>query len=167
MKEASRRQVRNILQLECERIEGWGTGVCVREPGGTSRQLTDSQLAFERDTFFPYLMPDLAEYRGQLEEFVPRGPEQAREANEDLFFVENSFKAYFGRQQALLDPQFFATKVEEEKKLRAATDADPKLAAMFRHGTTSRKFSSCASSCSCETWLGRPAVPRQVCLVMR
>ncbi len=97
-------------------------------PGGTSRELTNTQLAFERDTFFPYLMPVLAEYRGLLEEFRTRGPEQAREANEDLFFVENSFKAYFGRQGALLDPQFFATKVEEEKKLRAATDAAPKLA---------------------------------------
>ena len=97
-------------------------------PGGTSRELTNAQLAFERDTFFPYLMPVLAEYRGLLEEFRTRGPEQAREANEDLFFVENSFKAYVGRQGALLDPQFFATKVEEEKKLRAATDADPKLA---------------------------------------
>jgi hypothetical protein len=97
-------------------------------PGGTSRELTDSQLAFERDTYFPARMPYLAEYRGLLEEFRTKGPEQAREANEDLFFVENSFKAYVGRWGALLDPQFFGTKVQEEKKLRAATDADPKLA---------------------------------------
>jgi hypothetical protein len=97
-------------------------------PGGTSRQLTDAQLAFERDTYFPSRMPFLGEYRGLLEEFRTKGPEQAREANEDLFFVENSFKAYVGRWGALLDPQFFATKVQEQKKLRAATDADPKLA---------------------------------------
>ncbi len=98
-------------------------------PGGTSRQLTDAQLAFERDTYFPSRMPYLGEYRGLLEEFRTKGPEQAREANEDLFFVENSFKAYVGRWGALLDPQFFGTKVQEQKKLRAATDADPKLAA--------------------------------------
>ena len=97
-------------------------------PGGTSRELTNAQLAFERDTFFPARMPVLAEYRGLLEEFRTRGPEQAREANEDLFFVENSFKANIGRQGALLDPQFFATKVQEEQKLRTATAADPKLA---------------------------------------
>ena len=36
-------------------------------PGGTSRELTVSQLAFERDTAFPLEMPELAEYRGQLE----------------------------------------------------------------------------------------------------
>jgi hypothetical protein len=97
-------------------------------PGGTSRQLTNAQLAFERDTYFPARMPYLAEYRGLLEEFRTRGPEQAREVNEELFFVENSFKANIGRQGALLDPQFFATKAQEEQKLRAATAADPKLA---------------------------------------
>ncbi|MGA7293076.1 MAG: S46 family peptidase [Terriglobales bacterium] len=98
-------------------------------PGGTSRELTISELAFERDTVFPLTMPEIAEYRGQLEEFVTRGPEQAREANEDLFFIENTFKALFGRQAALLDPQFFAGKQREEQRLRAAVAADPKLAA--------------------------------------
>lgn len=97
-------------------------------PGGTSRELTNAQLAYERDNFFPIVMPRFAEHRGLLEEFVTRGPEQAREANEDLFFLENSFKAYLGRQQALLDPQFFAIKVQEEQHLRAATAADAKLA---------------------------------------
>jgi hypothetical protein len=98
-------------------------------PGGTSRQLTNAQLAFERDITFPFQMPAIAEYRGQLEQFVTRGPEQAREANEDLFFVENSFKADVGRQGALLDPQFFGGKQQEEQRLRAAVAADPKLAA--------------------------------------
>jgi hypothetical protein len=98
-------------------------------PGGTSRELTISQLAFERDTAFPFEMPELAEYRGQLEQFVTRGPEQAREAKENLFFVENDFKANFGRQAALLDAQFFGGKQQEEQRLRAAVAADSKLAA--------------------------------------
>jgi len=97
-------------------------------PGGTFRELTDAQLAFERDVLYPDRIPEVAERRGELEVFVARGPEQAREASDDLFFLENSYKVYFGRQQALLDPQFFATKVQEEKNLRAATAADPKLA---------------------------------------
>src|SRR5260370_265719 len=46
-----------------------------------------------------------------------------------LFFLENGLKVYFGRQQALLDPQFVGTKMREEQRLRAATAADPKLAA--------------------------------------
>jgi hypothetical protein len=96
-------------------------------PGGTSRELTMSQMDFERDHFYPNVMPYLAEYRGQLEQFVLRGPEQAREANQDLFFVENSFKALFGQQQALLDPQFMAVKQQEEQRLRSAVAGDSKL----------------------------------------
>ena len=98
-------------------------------PGGTSRQLTTAQLGFERDTALPFDIPQLAEYRGQLEQYVTRGPEQARAGNESLFFVENDFKANFGRQGALLDPQFFASKQQQEQRLRVAVAADPKLAA--------------------------------------
>lgn len=97
-------------------------------PGGTFRELTETQLAFERDVLYPDRIPEVAERRGELEVFIARGPEQAREASDDLFFLENSYKVYFGRQQALLDPQFFATKVQEEKNLRATAAADPKLA---------------------------------------
>ena len=97
-------------------------------PGGTSRELTISQLAFSRDTSLPSYIPEISEYRGQLEQFITRGPEQAREANQDLFFTENDYKVQFGRQQALLDPQFFGQKQQEEQKLRSATSADPKLA---------------------------------------
>ena len=97
-------------------------------PGGTSRELTMAQMEFERDHFFPMTMPGVAEYRGELEQFVARGPEQAREANEGLFFLENTFKALYGEQQALLDPQFMAVKQREEQHLRAAVAGDPKLA---------------------------------------
>ncbi len=96
-------------------------------PGGTSRELTMTQMDFERDHFFPNVLPNLAEYRGQLGQFILRGPEQAREANESLFFVENSFKALFGEQEALLDPQFMAVRQQQENDLRAKVAADPKL----------------------------------------
>lgn len=96
-------------------------------PGGTSRQLTMAQLDYLRDTAFPTVLTEGAEYRGELEQFVGRGPEQAREANEDLFFVENSFKANFGQQGALLDPHFMAAKEQQEQKLRSAVAADSKL----------------------------------------
>ena len=98
-------------------------------PGGTSRELTVSQTAFERDNFFPLQLPRIAEYRGQLERFINEGPEQAREADEDLFFVANSFKAYWGEQQSLLDPEFFAHKMRDEKLLREKVASDPKLSA--------------------------------------
>lgn len=98
-------------------------------PGGTSRQLTVAQLAFERNTALPSLIPAVSERRGLLERFMTESPERAREAGEALFFDENTYKVIFGREQALLDPQFFATKVQEEQRLRSAVDANPKLAA--------------------------------------
>ncbi len=97
-------------------------------PGGTSRQLTVAQLAFERDTELPAVIPAVSEYRGLLERFVTESPERAREGNEDLFFDENTFKVLYGREQALLDPEFFETKVREEQALRRAVDSNPKLA---------------------------------------
>ncbi len=98
-------------------------------PGGTSRQLTVAQLAFDRDTAFPSLVPAIAERRGMLERFDAESPEHAREGGEALFFDENTYKVIFGREQALLDPEFFQTKVAEEQRLRSAVEANPKLAA--------------------------------------
>lgn len=98
-------------------------------PGGTSRQLTVAQLAFERDTELPAFIPAVSEYRGLFERFVTESPERAREGNESLFFDENTFKVLFGQEQALLDPDFFQTKVREEQQLRRAVEANPKLAA--------------------------------------
>jgi Peptidase S46 len=97
-------------------------------PGGTSRQLTVSELEFERDKDLPSIVPAISEYRGSLEQFVASGPEQAREASERLLFTENAFKVFNGRQQALMDPQFFNLKVKEEKKLRDAVVSHPELA---------------------------------------
>jgi hypothetical protein len=98
-------------------------------PGGTSRELTVSQLQFERDRELPAFIPYLSEYRGLLEQFIASGPEQAREANERVFFLANYFKVEMGRQQALMDPQFFNVKVTEEKRLRDAVASRPNLAA--------------------------------------
>lgn len=97
-------------------------------PGGTSRELTISELDFERNTALQAIVPWVAEYRGLLEQFVATGPEQEREAKERLFFIENSFKVYNGRQQALLDPQFFDIKVKQEHQLRDAVASRPNLA---------------------------------------
>jgi len=96
-------------------------------PGSTSRELTAAQLTYIRNVRFPKALPALAELRGLLEEFGRRGPEQAREVHETLFYVENSFKAQLGQQQALNDPGFFASKVAQERKLRTAVAANPQL----------------------------------------
>jgi hypothetical protein len=89
-------------------------------PGGTSRSLTVSQLIQTRDVSMPERLLRLAELRGMLTEYQRRGAEQKRTANHMLFGVENSLKALRGREQALLDQRFFATLVEDERKLKEA-----------------------------------------------
>ena len=96
-------------------------------PGGTSRELTVAELAYERDYALPTVLVQLAERRGILEQFEKRGPEQLREASDQLFGLENGFKVETGRRLALVDAAFFNSKVAEEKRLRAAVAAKPAL----------------------------------------
>ena len=96
-------------------------------PGGTQRQLTVAQLEAQREWSLPRTLIRLAEMRGMITEYQNRGPEEKRHSNAMLFGIENSFKALNGRLEALQDKEFFASKVAEEKALRAKIDADPKL----------------------------------------
>jgi hypothetical protein len=100
-------------------------------PGGTSRLLTVAQLAFTRDVTLVRRLLYLAELRGLLTEYQRRGKEQKRVANATLFYVENGLKALKGRHQALLDRDFFASKVKAEQELRARVDGDPAMKAAY------------------------------------
>ncbi len=93
-------------------------------PGRTEREDTTAQLAYERDYALPRMIAWLSEYRGMLGEFQTRGAEQARISNTALFGVENSLKAYKGRQEALVEQDAFQKKVAEENALRTRIDAD-------------------------------------------
>ena len=95
-------------------------------PGGTSRQLTLSELRYQRDVVLPESLLRLAELRGMLTEFQTRGPEQARTSSDLLFGVENSFKALRGRQGALLESDLVANKAQSEDALKKKLAAKPK-----------------------------------------
>jgi hypothetical protein len=100
-------------------------------PGGTSRQLTVAQLEAEREWNLPRSLIRLAEMRGMITEYQKRGAEEKRHSNAMLFGIENSFKAFTGRLEALQDKDFFASKVADEKALRAKIEADPALKAKY------------------------------------
>lgn len=102
-------------------------------PGHTSREYTLAELFFQRRVRLPRRLYLLAELRGQLAEFGRRGAEQKRISETDLFYVENSFKAYNGREQALLSPRLISEKRAEEKALRKrlAQDKRPGYAKAF------------------------------------
>jgi hypothetical protein len=97
-------------------------------PGSTSRLLSLSQLERVRDQVQPTTLLQLSELRGRLQQYAFTSEEAARVTVDPLFGVENSYKATFGQQQALVDPEFLGRKREEEAQLRAAVAADPALA---------------------------------------
>ena len=101
----------------------------VGNPGATQRQLTTAQLAFLRDVSLTPEQLQRAELRGRLLQIQQSGSAGDRLVSDTLIGLENSFKVYLGRIQALADAAFFGRKAQEETELRARVDADPALKA--------------------------------------
>jgi hypothetical protein len=96
-------------------------------PGRTNRLATMDELSYLRDKGYPYLLQRLNRWEVLLNAFSGRSEENARQAKEFLFSVQNSRKARVGGLGGLLDPQIMGRKQEAEKKLKAAIAQDSKL----------------------------------------
>jgi hypothetical protein len=96
-------------------------------PGRTDRLATLDELAYLRDTGFPFLLQRLNRWEVMLLSYSGRSEENARQAKEFLFGVQNSRKARIGGLAALLDPDLMARKKEQQQKLRARANEDPAL----------------------------------------
>ncbi len=94
-------------------------------PGRTMRLLTVAQIEFLRDVLYPMTLKVYAELRGILTQFSREGAEHARIARNDLFYLENAFKAYHGMHKTLLDRDFQRHKAAEEQTLRDRLSRDP------------------------------------------
>ncbi|MBI3834514.1 MAG: S46 family peptidase [Planctomycetes bacterium] len=94
-------------------------------PGGTERLNTVDHLKFMRDVEAPLNMRRLWRREVQLETFMARNKEWERIAGPDFFGVQNGRKARTGILAGLQDPKLMQTKMDAEKKLRAAVDANP------------------------------------------
>ena len=98
-------------------------------PGSTQRLYTQSQLAMLRDVRVPATELYFAELRGRIIAAAAGDAEKTRTSNELLFGIENSYKAYYGQWQALLDPAFTSKLAASEAELKAKVAADPASAA--------------------------------------
>ena len=96
-------------------------------PGSTSRQDTVAQLLLERDQVLPDYIDYLQTRITAGQEFGKQAPEQEREVESTIFFLQNSFKALSGEEEALQDKAILAKKQAEEDDLRAKVKADPEL----------------------------------------
>jgi hypothetical protein len=100
-------------------------------PGGTERQDSLAELVFTRDLLQPFILNLFSELRGVLNEYGTKGPEEARTSTTLRFSIENSLKAYKGRQLALVEGPLIADKASAEASFRKRVAADPKLAAGY------------------------------------
>lgn len=98
-------------------------------PGSTSRLFTLAALDFMRDTRVPYLLSYLQRQEVFMKIYAEKGKEQARQAKDELFSIQNSRKVYVGRRQGLQDRSFMEAKQRAEYELRANVASDAKLKA--------------------------------------
>ena len=97
-------------------------------PGTTQRLLTAEQLETLRDKTLPTALILYSELRGRLLQFAHESAEHARIADDLLFSLENSFKAFAGQEKALVDPALIIAKKRSDATLKAKVAARPALA---------------------------------------
>lgn len=95
-------------------------------PGSTGRWLTTAQMDFLRDTEYPFRIATLKRRISVLKAFSAQSPENARIAQEEIFGMENSLKAYIGYNVGLENKQKMDDKGVEEQKLRKQVLANRK-----------------------------------------
>lgn len=96
-------------------------------PGRTQRLFTVDALKFLRDTRYPYVLNLIRRKEVLMQQFGLGGEEQKRRAQDDLFGIQNSRKAYTGMLEGLQNPTAIANKQQAESALLAAVRQDPKL----------------------------------------
>jgi hypothetical protein len=96
-------------------------------PGRTERLDTVAHLEYQRDYAVPGTLNLLRRREVLLQNFSDRGNENSRRAEDNLFSIKNSRKAYLGMLGGLQDPAIIGKKKLDEKELRESVDRDPKL----------------------------------------
>jgi hypothetical protein len=96
-------------------------------PGRTDRLATMDELAYLRDRGYPFQLRRLNRWEVLLSAYSGRSDENAREAKELLFSVQNSRKARDGGLAGLLDPSLMARKQAAESALKEAVKNHPDL----------------------------------------
>ena len=93
-------------------------------PGATSRNDTYAQLEALRDSVAPLILQAIKSRIAVLKEYSKQGPEQARQASDSIFGLENSRKAWEGRYEGLLDKAVMEKKRKEEEEFKAKINAN-------------------------------------------
>jgi hypothetical protein len=95
-------------------------------PGRTGRLLTMDQLGYLRDDEYPLRLKSYTRRIDVLQKFSEQSAENAREAQSDVFGIQNSFKAITGYEAGLKDQELMAKKAADEKSLQEFVNSSPK-----------------------------------------
>jgi hypothetical protein len=96
-------------------------------PGNTDREDTVAELDFLRDTGYPFTLQRLNRAEVLLSTFSGRSEENARQAKELFFGVQNSRKARIGGLAALLDPALLPKKEQRDRRLQDFVNGDSRF----------------------------------------
>lgn len=96
-------------------------------PGRTQRLYTVDALKYLRDVRDPYILNFIRRKEILLQQFGLGGEEQKRRAQDDLFGMQNSRKAYFGMLGGLQNPAVIAKKQRSESRVLETIAKNPKL----------------------------------------
>jgi hypothetical protein len=94
-------------------------------PGSTDRLDTVAQLETEHDVVYPTSLSVVGRRLAVLHRYAEGGVEQARQAANTIFSLENALKAYRGEFQGLNDKALFDKKRSEEREFRSRIDGNP------------------------------------------
>jgi hypothetical protein len=94
-------------------------------PGSTDRLQTIAQIEVQRDYLYPMVLKNLKRRLGVLKNYAARGTEQARQAGNQIFGIENSLKAFTGQYEGLLDKTLIEKKQKEEQEFRKKVASNP------------------------------------------
>jgi hypothetical protein len=94
-------------------------------PGSTNRLYTLAQIETMRDVVYPFRFKVYQRRLEVLKRYAAMGSEQARQADNQIFGIENSLKAWRGEYEGLQDKNLIAKKEKEEKDFRALVASKP------------------------------------------
>ena len=97
----------------------------VGNPGSTERAVPWVQLQDMRDRKLVPSIAYLSEQRGVLWQYSRGGAEQAKQAQDEMFGLDNTLKVFKGWLETLDDSHFQATKMRSDNELRQWIAADP------------------------------------------
>ena len=105
----------------------------VGNPGSTQRETPWISLEYMRNQILIPYLAYLSEERGLLWQYSRMGTQQAKEAQDALFGLDNTLKVFKGWLLTLNNDAFVAKKKREDAKLRDWIDASPARVKKFGH----------------------------------